>query len=196
MRIGIDIDDTLTDVKDKLTNAAKEYAISLNKTVSSDTYKINDIYNNGNIYQRLFDFNYEELKHFLGEIQESITDNAIPRENAVESINKLKEDGHEIYIITARDSEFHKDPYNQSKTWLDNNRFKYDKLIVNARDKAKVCLENNIDILIDDSQSNCTYVSNVGIKTIMISKEVNDKFTVFNNWSDIYDYISKNGNLK
>ena len=53
MRIGIDIDDTLTDIKDKLTNAAKEYAISLNKNVKNKNHKIVDIYNNGNIYQKL-----------------------------------------------------------------------------------------------------------------------------------------------
>ena len=46
MRIGIDIDDTLTDIKDKLTNAAKEYAISLNKNVENKNHKIVDIYNN------------------------------------------------------------------------------------------------------------------------------------------------------
>ena len=31
MRIGIDIDDTLTNIKDKLTKAARNYAISLKK---------------------------------------------------------------------------------------------------------------------------------------------------------------------
>ncbi len=62
MRIGIDIDDTLTDIKDKLTNAAKEYAISLNKNVENKNHKIVDIYNNGNIYQKLFDFSYDELR--------------------------------------------------------------------------------------------------------------------------------------
>lgn len=33
MRIGIDIDNTLTDVQDKLTNAALKYAKSLKKII-------------------------------------------------------------------------------------------------------------------------------------------------------------------
>ena len=45
MRIGIDIDDTLTDIKDKLTMAAKKYAISLNKKVENKEYQVVDIYN-------------------------------------------------------------------------------------------------------------------------------------------------------
>lgn len=190
MRIGIDIDNTLTDIEDKLTKAAKEYAMSLNKSILDGKYIINDTNNDGNIYQTLFGFNYKELKYFLGEIQENITDNAIPRTDAVRYVNKLKEDGNEIYIITARDSEFHKDPYNQSKIWLDKNNINYDNLIVNARDKAKVCLENKIDILIDDSISNCNNVANVGIKTILIGNKLNNNIQTFNNWKDIYTYIS------
>ena len=57
MRIGIDIDDTLTDIKDKLTMAAKKYAISLNKKVENKEYQVVDIYNNGNIYLALIMMN-------------------------------------------------------------------------------------------------------------------------------------------
>ena len=56
MRIGIDIDDTMTNIKDKLTNSAIQYAKSLNKDVQNIDYNIVDIYNNGNIYQKLLNF--------------------------------------------------------------------------------------------------------------------------------------------
>ena len=59
MRIGIDIDDTMTDIKDQLRGAAVEYAKSLNKNIRYKNDGIVDMYNNGNIYQQLFDFNYE-----------------------------------------------------------------------------------------------------------------------------------------
>ena len=52
MRIGIDIDDTMTDIKEKLTKATIKYAKSLNKDKQNiDNNDIVDIYNNGNIYQ-------------------------------------------------------------------------------------------------------------------------------------------------
>ena len=44
----------------------------------------------------MFQFNYEELKYFLKDIQESITNKAKPRENVVDAYNKLKNDGNEI----------------------------------------------------------------------------------------------------
>ena len=196
MRIGIDIDDTITNIKDKLTNAALEYAKSLNKNVQNIDYNIVDIYNNGNIYQKLFNFNYEELKYFLGTIQEEITDNVIPRENCVEVINKLHNDGNEIYIITARDKEFHEDPYLQSKEFLDKNSIYYDKLIVNARNKAMACIENNIDLLIDDSISNCLNSDNFGIDTITIGNKNNRGIKNVDNWEEIYDYIKNNNIVK
>lgn len=95
--------------------------------------------------------------------------------------------------ITARDSEFHKDPYIQSETWLNENSIYFDKLIVNARDKAKVCVENNIDLLIDDSISNCSCVYNCGIEAIMISNErnSNNEIKTFYNWKEIYNYINE-----
>ena len=190
MRIGIDIDDTMTDVKDKLTKAAANYAKRLNKDIQNiDNNDIVDLYNNGNIYQKLFNFNHEELKHFLGPIQEEITNNAVPRENCAKVINALHKDGHEIYIVTARDKEFHKDPYLYGKVWLDKNKIYYDKLIVNARDKRIVCLENNIDLLIDDNINNCLNVANVGIDTITIGNKNNSKIRNFDNWQEIYDYI-------
>ena len=190
MRIGIDIDDTMTDIKDKLTNAAYEYAKRLGKDIVYDGTDINDIHNDGNIYQKVFGFNYEELKYFLGEIQEDITDNAVPRENCVEVINKLKSEGNEIYVITARDTEFHKDPYKQSKQWLDKNGIKYNKLIVNARNKGNVFKEEKIDILIDDSLSNCISVLNHGIKAIRFG-DADENILSCEKWLDVYSIIQK-----
>ena len=191
MKIGIDIDDTLTDVKDELIKAGEKYARSLGKDIKVEK-NFEDKNNNGNKWQEMFQFNYEELKYFLKDIQESITNQAKPRENVVEVINKLKNDGNEIIIITARDSEFHDDPYKYSKDWLDKNNIYYDKLVVNARNKEDACIEEEIDLFIDDSKSNCLNVKKAGIKTIRVCnviEENNSNLICFNNWNDIYSYI-------
>lgn len=191
MRIGIDIDDTLTDVKNELIKAGENYARSLGKDIKVDK-NFEDKNNNGNKWQEMFQFNYDELKYFLKDIQESITNKAKPRENVVEVINKLKNDGNEIIIITARDSEFHDNPYKYSKDWLDKNNIYYDKLVVNARNKEDACIEEKIDLFIDDSESNCLKVNKAGIKTIRVCNEIennNSNLICFNNWNDIYSYI-------
>ena len=151
MRIGIDIDNTLTDIQQDLNNAAYMYATRLNKHLDLKNLNLIDKNNDGNIYQKAFGFTDEELKYFLKDIQENITTNAIPRKGTLEFINKLHLEGYEIYIITARDSEFHDDPYKQSEEWLKKNNIYYDKLIVNARNKGKVCKEEKVDLFIDDN---------------------------------------------
>ena len=193
MKIGIDIDNTLTEVQEELNKAAFEYAISLGKKIDNYDNPIEDIKNNGDTYRKKFQFTYEELKYFLKDIQENITNNASPRANAKEVIDKLKKDGNEIYIITARDSEFHDDPYKYSKDWLDKNKIYYDKLIVNAREKSSVCEKEKIDLFIDDQPNNCLSVSNIGIHTIMITdKTYNyDKIKQLKDWNEIYNYINE-----
>ena len=190
MRIGIDIDDTLTDINEELENAALEYATRLGKNHVKDTTNLVDK-NDGNIYQVRYGFTYDELKYFLKDIQESITNKAIPQENAKETISKLRKAGNEIYIVTARDFEFHNNPYSLSKKWLDKNKIEYDKLIVNARDKAQICKEEKIDIFIDDKTSNCIDVSKIGVVSIRIANDSikNDKFITLKDWNSIYRYI-------
>lgn len=193
MKIGIDIDNTLTEIQEELNKAAFEYAISLGKKIDNYDNPIEDIKNNGDTYRKKFQFTYEELKYFLKDIQENITNNASPRANAKEVIDKLKKDGNEIYIITARDSEFHDDPYKYSKDWLDKNKIYYDKLIVNAREKSYVCKNEKIDLFIDDQLNNCLSVQNAGIQTIMITdKTYNyDKIKQLKDWNEIYNYINE-----
>lgn len=193
MKIGIDIDNNLTEVQGKLNEAAYTYAVSLGKNLEGYDKLMQDEKNDGTEYAKRFQFNYEELKYFLKDIQENITNNAIPRKNAKEVIDKLKNDGHQIYIITARDSEFHDNPYVYSKNWLDKNKIYYDKLIVNAREKSAVCKRENIDLYIDDQLENCLNILNAGIQTIMITdkKYDYDNITMLKNWNDIYNFISE-----
>ena len=102
MNIGIDIDNTITEVQNKLNKAAYDYAIKLGKNIENADNPLEDIKNNKDTYKKKFQFSYDELKYFLKNIQEEITNKATPRENAVEVINRLKKEGHKIYIITAR----------------------------------------------------------------------------------------------
>lgn len=191
MKIGIDIDNTITEVQEELNNAAYEYAIKLGKDINKDNSYVEETDNNGNIYVKKFKFTYEELKYFLKNIQEEIINKAKPRNNAVEIIKKLKEEKNEIFIITARDSEFHDNPYILSQNWLEKNNIEYDKLIVNAREKGSVCKKEKIDIFIDNQLKNCLDVAKENIQTIRITKENKTCKNVISlkNWDEIYKFI-------
>ena len=83
MNIGIDIDNTITEVQNKLNKAAYDYAIKLGKNIENADNPLEDIKNNKDTYKKKFQFSYDELKYFLKNIQEEITNKAKPRENAV-----------------------------------------------------------------------------------------------------------------
>lgn len=190
MRIGIDIDNTLTDIEEELMEAASNYARQLNKNFVHDYRSIADLQNDGNIYKQLFDFNEEELKYFLGPIQENIQKRALPREGVVEVIDHLRQ-FHFIYIITARDFEFHENPYKDSEDWLNKNDIYFDKLIVNARDKGKICAKHKIDLLIDDNIQNCIRAHQYGIDVILFGKTKYKGIKNCETWKQVYEYIQK-----
>ena len=95
MIIGIDIDDTLTDIRDKVGEEALKYAQSLNKDVNEEKI-VWDKNNNGSSFRERYNLNYDELLYFFRNIQENITKTAKPREDVVEVIKKLREDGHKM----------------------------------------------------------------------------------------------------
>lgn len=193
MIIGIDIDDTLTNIGTDINIAAYNYAKKLGKDINDSENLLEAINNNAEFYKRKFKFNYDELKYFLKNIQEEITSKAKPRDGVVKIIKKLRSEGHKIYIVTARCTEFHDNPYELSKNWLDKNKIEYDKLIVNAREKATVCTKENIELFIDDQLNNCIEISNVGIKTIRISNDKTkyENIVTINNWNEIYNFIKE-----
>ncbi len=190
MNIGIDINNTITEVQEELNFAAYQYAIKLGKNIKNAENPFEEITKNGDTYKKKFQFSYDELKYFLKNIQEEITNKAKPRDNAIETIKKLRKEGHKIIIITARDSEFHDDPYLLSKNWLDENKIEYDKLIVNAREKGIVCKNENIDLFIDDQLNNCIDVEKEGIQTIRISTNNKEctNITSLKDWKEIYKF--------
>lgn len=80
MIIGIDIDNTLTDVQEKINKAAFCYAKDIGKDISDCCDLTEEINNNVEFYKDKFKFSEDELKFFLKNIQEEITNEALPRE--------------------------------------------------------------------------------------------------------------------
>ena len=187
MRIGIDIDNVISNFNQVLLD---EYI-----------YHDKKLRNNGIIHKdeyirKMFDWSREEESSFYHENIEQIAKKLDVIAGAKECIDKLKIDGHDIYIITGRDNGEYSDPYRITKDWLNKNNIFYNKLIFtnayNKQSKADVCIKNNIDIMIDDSASICSNCLNRGITTLLMDTPYNRKsnITRVNNWEEIYEYIT------
>lgn len=182
MKIGIDIDDTITDsweclipyysrlfnIPEEILQNSKPYYYSIKDKISLEDYF---------------------------EIMQPIYDKVIPNVNLLpnvkEVIDKLYTLGCQVYFITAR-GRGHTDAYKDSKDFLDKYHIKYEKIITGKEEKASTCESEGIDLFIDDSYRHCLEVSKKGIDVLMHTTRYNKEYTEFNhfdNWNYVYDYV-------
>lgn len=192
MRIGIDIDGVITNVEEFEIDYASKYfyeegnlnTIKSKLDFSREDFNIDEKSSNDFWSRAIYD--YVKIK---------------PRNFACEVINKLKEDGNTICIITNRTSDLSYYDITLDKMkeiviqWLDENLIYYDELIFSNGDKVKFVVDNKIDVMIDDSPRNIRAISNV-IPVICYNASYN-KLCEGNNimrcysWYDIYNTIKE-----
>lgn len=184
MIIGIDIDDTITDLSDIFL----KYATLYNKENEID-FKIDktqwDI-------DKAFGWNNDDFMKFSKKYLEILLNEAKPKKGCVDVINKLREDGNKIVIITARNSEELIDPYEFTKNWLELNNIGFDKLVVNSNKKEEDCINNKIDVFVDDRLENCEKVyEKLHIPVFLFDSvyNTNDKNSLIErvfSWEEVY----------
>ncbi len=183
MNIGIDIDDTITNTYETLIPiVAISYGMNIEKLMKKHpSYK--------ELSGTLPDFGDFAKKNFARVAK------MVPlKVGAVDIINKLREQGHKIIFITARNDKDFKDPYKASCDYLKANGIKFDKLIVNSNNKAKDCVLENIDLFIDDNTMNCKAVKNKGIITLQmktIFSKGSKNLRSVNDWQEVYNVVQE-----
>ena len=186
MKIGVDIDDTMA----QTTNYLMPLAIKFDK----DVLHKNGIVDSTKDLPRCFDWNNDELCLFFRTVFENEVLNIPPMDEVKKVIKKLREDGNHIIIISSRNNIQLSNPYDITQKWLSINGIEIDKLIVNAKYKGPVVEEEKIDLLIDDSIGQCTFIAdNNKIPVVLYAKKTNQieyqGITRLENWDQIYNYI-------
>ena len=195
MRIGVDIDGVLTNIEQFSVDYLSKYCVENNieYNIGTSNYHVS----------KTFNIRTEQEDGFWNEYLEYYAINEKARPFASEVIKKLKEDGHEIYIVTARwltnrDDAIGNNMREIVKKWLTENEIVYDKLIFSKASKEKKSqemIDHKIDLMIEDSPNNINELSSI-VPIICYNagynKEcVGDKITRCYSWYDIYDKIRK-----
>lgn len=190
MKIGIDIDNVISNFNDELL---KEY-LKHDKELRNTGIINKDVF----IRYGMFDWTEKEETEFYKNSIERIAIKLKPIHRATETIKKLKEDGNEIISISGRNNGEYNNPYKLTEEWLAKYNIVYDKLILtnayNKEEKANVCKENNIDIMIEDSTQTAVNIEKVGTKVLFMNTRYNknnENFEKVSNWKEIYSKISK-----
>lgn len=187
MRIGLDIDNVITD---------------LDKTILEEFIKLDKLKKNKGIinpYARhitkgMFDITDEEVHEFYANNMEKLAKYLEPRKGAKYYMDKLLEDGHELYLISHRVYPDYKNPKETTIQWLKDNSINYTKLILSkTTDKSPECIKYNIDIMFDDVVSNCLKLRDKGIAVCLMETRYNKIYRkdlpMVKVWSELYDKI-------
>lgn len=174
MRIGIDVDNTITNSKEKVEELKR-----LGKFVVPDDY---------------VNWDTDKKDKFLEPVLKEIWETCTIKKNCSEVIKKLRKDGHEIFIITYRNDSVINNVREILVDYLDKNDIIVDGIFNNITEKGKFCKENNIDLLIDDKLKNCINARKYSIDVLKFYNEYdkNTDFKEIYSWDEIYDYIKNN----
>lgn len=193
MNIGIDIDGVLTNFERELLDYATKMCVEENWPIKIKLDEYDE--------EKGFGWNEEQAMKFWDRYLIKYFSETPVRTFAPEVIEKLRQEGDNIYIITARNNygmpiEYYGQEQEITKKWLDSNNIKYEKLIfAKDADKIKKCIENEVDVMIEDSPSNIENMSKQ-IKVIKFdcqyNKEVNNEnVTTAYSWYHIYSIIQE-----
>lgn len=186
MKIGIDLDGVLFD-------SEKDYRIY------SELYDMLELKRNSKInekelpFQKRFEWDEKENADFFGKHHKKIIEESNYMPGAKMILKMLKDEGNELIIVTARKNEIEKE-LTKKRLEKDNMNI-FDKSYYEVSDKAEVCKKENIDVMIDDSNTNCKKLSESKIKTIYLKDapsyemEENEYLKVLYNWGEIYRYL-------
>lgn len=169
MNIGIDIDDTIAQTTEEIDIWAKEYTEKeLGRKFELNTINVVDPMWSKYVYK----WTDEETNKFWNLYYAKIMENLKPKEDVIETINRLAKD-NKIIIITARWDDEEKTIEKTTKKWLEEHKIYYDKLFLGQKDKRKLVTENNVEIFIDDNYQTCKQVSELNVRTLIMNSRLN-----------------------
>lgn len=193
MRIGVDIDGVLNDVGEWHYSCGYKYCIenNINRGFHPEKYMIEEQ------FELTDEENYTFWKEYIFDLMVSIP----TRPYAAKVLGLLKELGHEIVILTARDNRFLTNQYENTmnfyvEEWLNKNNIPYDEIIAGPGSKKDKCIKNKLDFMVEDKASNVIKISDV-IPVLCFDAPYNqgiekDNVTRVYSWYQIYNYFLNN----
>lgn len=191
MRIGIDLDGVITDIARFVADYGTKFCYENNIEFKLNAGEYDEA--------KALGISYEDAEKFWNEYLPYYAMKYNAREFAREVIAKLKET-NEIYIITARNEDgLPPESYGHMQemvvNWLKHQNIAYDKIIFTKGSKLPYCLENNIDVMIEDSPRNILDISSK-VPVLCFDNQYNEKMggeniTRVYSWYDILKKLEK-----
>lgn len=152
MKVGIDLDGVLLNAYDTIKNEFEEYKAKYPDRIVADNKLIVT-----SDHTTLLNGNLGDFVEFYKETYNHYYSQGLPVEGAREFIEKLRNEGHDVIIVTGRTSwEMEKlvgleTIKNMTREWVKkNNLLVSDIIFCEYPSKSKALIDNNVDVFIDD----------------------------------------------
>lgn len=182
MRIGIDIDDTLTETSEVMERVALKHDEEYNNKLAS---------NIPNLLRGVLE--EEEVIDFFKNHSKEVCGQAKVKDDTKKIIDILLEEGHEIIFITARSDDYFDNSYEFTEKYLKDNNVNYTELITGHEYKLDICKEKDIDVFFDDAYDTVKTLYDEGIDAVLFTSRNNvylcTSLNRVNDWKELYQYI-------
>ncbi len=152
-----DLDDTLLNLKVPLMQALN---LKTNKNIHWKDW-------DGHNLEKLYGISRTDFIDMM--IESKVIERALPIPGVRESLQKIKDKGYEIHIITARG--WHPNGMEITKQWLDENNYVYDTINIVKLGASKSDVMDTIKnarYIVDDNEDNCNEVIARGYDAYLI----------------------------
>lgn len=175
MRIGIDIDDTITETSHLIKCILEE----------------NNLTNQSNDFDSYSKLELDSFEDLIRANVDEVLSRCPIKPNAKEVIKYLKEKGNKIFLITSRSNYYSPNVYQITIDYLKSHDIEYDELLFGYEEKKEICLEKKLDIMVDDSKRIIESLKNTKIDAIIFDAVYNKDYEGkrVNNWLEIKNYI-------
>ncbi len=181
MKIAIDIDDTLTNTKDNQIKLWKEYI----KSNPNPDY-------NEQLPHNINEFDAGEyISIFWNTYREQLSFESTYKQDTSTIIDTLKEDGHQVSIVTSRPDDRYTNLKERISKALKENNINIEDIHTNARDKGSYCKEHNFDLLIDDNIKQIESAKAHGLQAILFNKNESYNGLQTTTWKELYNIIKE-----
>jgi hypothetical protein len=192
MKIGVDIDGVLIDFYSSFVNFYnKRYNGNLN---------IEDLTDHN--FSKIFNISTEEAYNIVLEFYETKEfEDSLLIDKSKEAIEKLGKD-NEIFFITSRPEKIKERTQKKLKEIFPDLNFEVHhakEYVGDNKYKSEICVNNKIDLMIEDSVENVNKIAKKGIKCFLINRPWNKNHEKFpevicvDSWEEILEKL-KNGN--
>lgn len=181
MKIAIDIDDTLTNTRENQIKLWKKFI----KNNPNPEYT-EELPNNINEFDA-----GEYIGIFWDTYREQLSFESTYKKDTANIINKLKEDGHELCIVTSRPDSSYNNLKERIQKALIKNNIQIDTIHTDAREKGSYCKKHNFDLLIDDNKKQIESAKKHGLQAILFNEDKSYNGLQTTTWKELYNIIKE-----